>query len=390
VGRPAAERGPDRMRVAHVSDVYLPRLGGVELHVRDLATRQRRRGDDSFVLTTTGYGEDHPSDVPVLRLGEGRRLSAGPHRWVAGAELAEALRTCAAELMHVHISTFSPLSWTAARMAAATGLPTVISVHSMWHDVLPMVRRYTRWYRAAGWPVVWTAVSTAAAGAVSEALDGAIVGVLPNGIDPSEWQTVRPPAEAVLPTLVSVMRMVRRKRPQALLDILLALRASHPGRFRAVLVGDGPHRPRLQRRIDASGSAGSIHLAGALPRPAIRGILAAADLYIAPAPRESFGIAALEARTAGVPVLARAGSGIADFIRPDVEGWLADSDEELTAMLAGLLDDPARLAAVAGHNRATGPAMSWPAVLEAADAAYETAIRLRACPPARRRIGLPG
>jgi len=377
------------MRVAHVTDVYLPRLGGVELQVRDLATRQRLRGDNSLVLTTT-EGDDHLGDVPVLRLGATRRLVAGPHRRVSAAELAGVLRTCAAELVHVHISAFSPLSWWAARVAAANGLPTVISVHSMWHDILPLVRWYARRQGAASWPVVWTAVSTAAAAAVSAALDGAAVGVLPNGIDPDDWQIVGPPSEPVIPTLVSVMRMVRRKRPQALLDVLLALRASHPGRFRAVLVGDGPLLPRLRRRVDASGSAGSIHLAGALPRPAIRDVLAGAQLYIAPAPRESFGIAALEARTTGLPVVARAGSGIADFIRPGVEGWLVGSDAMLATTIGGLLDDPARLAAVAAHNRSTTPAMSWPAALDAADATYETAIRRQTGPPARRPAGVPG
>ena len=379
------------MRVAHVTDVYLPRLGGVELQVRDLATHQRLRGDDSLVLTTTdGGNDDHLGDVPVLRLGAARRFAAGPHRRVPATELAGVLGTCAAELVHVHISAFSPLSWTAARVAAANGLPTVISVHSMWHDILPLVRRYARRQRAASWPVVWTAVSTAAAEAVSAALDGAAVAVLPNGIDPGDWQTVSPPSEPVIPTLVSVMRMVRRKRPQAMLDILLALRASHPGRFRAVLVGDGPLLPRLRRRVDASGSAGSIRLAGALPRPAIRGILAGAQLYIAPAPRESFGIAALEARTAGLPVVARAGSGIADFIRPDVEGWLVGSDATLATTIAGLLDDPTRLAAVAAHNRSTTPEMSWPAVLGAADATYETAIRCQTGPPVRPTAVIPG
>jgi glycosyltransferase involved in cell wall biosynthesis len=381
------------MRVAHITDVYLPRLGGVELQVRDLATHQRLRGDNPMVLTTTttdGDGDGDLSDVPVLRLGAARRLAAGPHRRVPADELAGVLRTCAAELVHVHISAFSPLSWTAARVAAANGLPTVISVHSMWHDILPLVRRYARRQRAASWPVVWTAVSTAAADAVSAALDGATVGVLPNGIDPHDWQTVRPAAAPAIPTLVSVMRMVRRKRPQAMLDILLALRASHPGRFRAVLVGDGPLLPRLRRRVDASGSAGRIHLTGALPRPAIRGILAGAQLYIAPAPRESFGIAALEARTAGLPVVARAGSGIADFIRPGVEGWLVGSDAMLAATIAGLLDDPARLAAVAAHNRNTTPAMSWPAVLDAANATYQTAIQRQAGRPVRHTAVVAG
>ncbi|MFI5897508.1 glycosyltransferase family 4 protein [Actinoplanes sp. NPDC051513] len=382
--------GPTDMRIAHISDVYLPRLGGVEWQVHDLVARQRRRGDDSFVLTTTAHGDDHEPDVPVHRLGVSRRLGAGPYRRIPDAELAAALRRCAAELVHVHISAFSPLSWTAARMAGSTGLPTVISVHSMWHDFLPLIRRYARWQRATTWPVVWTAVSTVAARAVSAALDSTVVEVLPNGIDPGDWRISRPPGRPPIPTLVSVMRMVRRKRPHALVDVLLALQASHPGRFRAILVGDGPLLPRLQRRAANSGSAPSIQLMGALPRPAIRSVLATADLYIAPASRESFGIAALEARTAGLPVVARAGTGIADFIRPDVEGWLVGSDGELAETLAGLLDDPARLAVVAGRNRTTTPPMSWPSVLEAADAMYQAAIRRQADPLVPGTVGAPG
>ena len=376
----AIGRGPTGMRVAHISDVYLPRLGGVELQVHDLAAQQRRRGDGAFVLTTTAPGDGRPGDVPVVRLGSAGRLTAGPYRRVAHHELAGALRAGGADLVHAHISAFSPLAWTATRLARSLGLPTVVSVHSMWHDILPLVRRYARWHQARDWPVVWTAVSTAAAGAVRAALDGASVAVLANGIDPGDWQLSRAPLGSPTPTLVSVMRMARRKRPLALLDILLALHAEHPDRFRAVLVGDGPLLPRLRRRVAAAGAGRSIELIGALPRPAIGRVLAAADLYVAPAPRESFGIAALEARTVGLPVLARAGSGIADFIRPGIEGWLAASDQDLAVTIAGLLADPARLAAVARHNRATAPPMRWPAVLDAVDAVYAEAIRRSAAP----------
>ena len=367
------------MRVAHVSDVYLPRLGGVELQIRDLAGHQRLRGDSAVVLTTTEPGPDHLGEVPVLRLGTGRRR-AGPYCRLRDAEIADALRTTAAELVHVHLSTFSPLSWTAARIASEIGLPTVVTVHSMWHDILPLARRYARWQRAASWPLAWTAVSTAAAGAVRTALDGTPVGVLHNGIEPGDWQAVRPPARSPAPTLVSVMRMVRRKRPHALLDILLDLHAAAPGRFHAVLVGDGPLLPRVRQRVADSGAGDSIRLVGALPRPAIRDILAGADLYVAPAPRESFGIAALEARTAGLPVVARAGSGVADFIRPEVEGWLAHSDDDLAATIAGIVRDPSRLTAVAAHNRTTIPPMHWSAVLDATDAVYDAATRRQTVP----------
>jgi glycosyltransferase involved in cell wall biosynthesis len=191
------------------------------------------------------------------------------------------------------------------------------------------------------------------------------VSVLPNGIDPSAW--LLPPAApaAAVPTLISVMRMVRRKRPRALLRTLKAL---PPGSFRAVLVGDGPLLPRLQR--DASED---ITFTGALDRTAIRSLLASADVYIAPAPRESFGIAALEARSAGLPVVARAGSGVADFIRPGVEGWLVHSDAELQGVLTSLLRDPSPAFAMARHNRAVAPCVRWDTVLDAADALYARA-----------------
>jgi hypothetical protein len=52
------------MRVALVCDWFLPRMGGVELHLRDLALALKRRGMDARVVTTT-RGPDVVDDVPV-------------------------------------------------------------------------------------------------------------------------------------------------------------------------------------------------------------------------------------------------------------------------------------------------------------------------------------
>jgi glycosyltransferase involved in cell wall biosynthesis len=366
------------MRIAHVTDVYLPRLGGVELQVRDLAAHQRRLGHDPLIVTTTPGGPGH-DEGSVIRVGRG--AAVGPYRAVRARTLATVLRAHRIEAVHAHVSVLSPLAWSAAGLAGTTGLPTVVSVHSMWHDLAPAMRSYLRVRAAARWPVVWAAVSTAAASAVRHALAGPPVTVLPNGIDPAAWLMPIGPREPAVPEVVSVMRMVRRKRPRALLRTLLALRAQYPGRFRATLVGGGPLLPRLQHDIAAAEAEHDIRLTGPLDRPAIRTLLAGADLYIAPALRESFGIAALEARSAGVPVLARAGSGVADFVRDGVEGWLVHSDEHLYATAAALLDEarpgrgaePGRLATVARHNRTVAPLVHWDAVLERADALYAAA-----------------
>ncbi|HEV7707642.1 MAG TPA: glycosyltransferase family 4 protein [Asanoa sp.] len=376
------------MRIAHVTDVYLPRLGGIELQVRDLAARQRAAGHETLVVTTTPGPRPRwdSGDPPVLRLGPSG-AGLGPYRVIRGHALRQSLAAQRVEAVHVHLSAFSPLSWAAARVAAAEGLPTVVSVHSMWHDIVPVARRYARWHGAGTWPVAWAAVSSAAAVAVREVLDGAPVAVLPNGIDPDDWLLPAGPTGEV-PTLISVMRMVRRKRPRELLRALLTLRAAYPGRFRAVLVGDGPLLPALRRDLDAGGPGG-IELPGALDRTDIRALLAGADVYLSPAPRESFGIAALEARSAGLPVIARAGSGVADFIQDSVEGWLVDSDDGLLSLVAGLLDDPARLAAVARHNRAVAPRVRWQTVIESADDLYATAAHRQHVPLGGELIGTP-
>jgi glycosyltransferase involved in cell wall biosynthesis len=365
------------MRIAHVTDVYLPRLGGVELQVHDLARHQQLRGHQTLVVTTTAAPDPAQAerltetfgDVPVYRIGEGA-LRAGPYRAVSDDDLLAALTALGADVVHAHVSAFSPLAWSAARLAARSGLPTVVSVHSMWHDIAPLVRGYVRWQRASSWPVSWAAVSTVAATAVSAALEDASVAVLPNGIDPAAWLAPAPDRAGSEPTLVSVMRMVRRKRPRALVQTLLDLREVRPGGFRAVLVGDGPILPALHREIGAAGAHDDILLTGALDRGTIRTLLARSDLYLAPAPRESFGIAALEARCAGLPVIARAGSGVSDFIRDGLEGWLVGSDEEMLAAVDTLLEYPARLAQVARHNRAFAPSVHWDAVLETADSLY--------------------
>ncbi|MDP9793646.1 glycosyltransferase involved in cell wall biosynthesis [Catenuloplanes nepalensis] len=364
------------MRIAHVTDVYLPRLGGVELQVRDLAGRQAAAGHAPIVVTATpGFLSGNPP-IPVVRVGG---AGVGPYRAVRDQDLCRVLREQRAEAVHAHVSAFSPLAWSAARLAGAHGVPTVVSVHSMWHDVIPIMRWYARRRGAARWPVEWAAVSTAAAAAVRDALDGTPVAVLPNGIDPAAWLTPPAPRDGP-PTVVSVMRMVRRKRPRPLLHALFALHRAHPGRFRAVLVGDGPLLPRLRSDVAAAGLNSGIRLTGALPRHDIRALLAGADLYVAPAHRESFGIAALEARCAGLPVVARSGSGVADFVEHGVDGWLVGSDTELVSTVSGLLAAPGLLAEVARHNRAVVPRLHWDIVLTAAAARYAAAARLQSAP----------
>ena len=52
------------------------------------------------------------------------------------------------------------------------------------------------------------------------------------------------------------------------------------------------------------------------------------------------GIAALEARTVGLPIVGRAGSGVAEFVADDVNGYLAESDDDMVRCLTSLVIHP--------------------------------------------------
>ena len=100
------------MRIALVSDCYLPRLGGIELQVHDLAGQLIRAGHPVTVFTVTD-GPPAAGDVPVVRLPAlgGVPLPAATDR------LRRALDKF--DVVHAHTSLVSPLAWRAARLAPA-------------------------------------------------------------------------------------------------------------------------------------------------------------------------------------------------------------------------------------------------------------------------------
>lgn len=376
------------MKILHVSDAYLPKQGGIEVQVHDLATRQLEAGHEATVVTCAPA--DHADraaqqasaasptapgstdgTVPVIRLrtpwGRVRRTNQ---------RLLTIIRETEADVVHAHLSVLSPLAILAVRTAAKEGVPVVATLHSLWWFATPLymiVDLIVGWSR---WGVQWTAVSELAAAPLRGVLrNRAEVSILPNGIDPEAWRVEPRPRDPDDVLVVTVMRLAARKRPRALLKAFRQALDRLPDgvRMRLVVVGDGPLRPRLERDIDRLGLGDRVELSGARSRDQIRELYRRADVYIAPAVLESFGIAALEARSAGLPVIARAQTGIADFIRHREHGLLASNDAGLAAALVELALAPHLRARMSATSRATAPEWAWGEVLTQCDLAYKLA-----------------
>ncbi|HXF95063.1 MAG TPA: glycosyltransferase [Gemmatimonadales bacterium] len=151
--------------------------------------------------------------------------------------------------------------------------------------------------------------------------------------------------------IVTVGRLVPRKRLDLLLEALALLRGA--GRtLPLTVIGDGPERPRLERRVAELGLGDQVRFRGEVAPADIPDAIGDADVFAFPALGEGFGLAAAEALLLGVPVVAsRDGGGVRDIVPERGGGRLVDPDPAAIARaIEELLSDPEarRLAAQAG------------------------------------------
>ncbi len=344
-----------------VSDCYEPRVGGIERHVAALARHLARAGHRVFVVTATAEshgapslpatsgspapsssrdGANPPSDsvsdpaadqvsdlhshvVQIRRLGRGfAGLPVTPSGYrLLSAELAE-IRP---DVVHIHAGLVSPFANQAIQIALAAHIPLVITWHSVLAGVMtrvlpalgPLGRTQTMplWYPRqlrSGQGAVLTAVSARAAFAAQRCFGTPIpVKVLINAVDPGDWDIERPVIRAGgALRVVSAMRLAPRKR---VADIV---RLSHTLTPRDatcgvdwVVCGTGPFR----HLASAVTRTRVVRFVGLKNRDALKQLYRQADVFVAPSPDESFGLAALEARLAGLPIIVRTGAPVADL-----------------------------------------------------------------------------
>ncbi|MBO3724493.1 glycosyltransferase [Actinomyces bowdenii] len=374
------------MRVLIVSDCYAPRLGGIETQVRDLARNLLAAGHEPAVVTATpdgpgrGRSVEGPDGFPVFRTtvplpGE---LPVHPR---GRREIEAVMERWRPEVVHAHVGIVSPFAWSGIAAARRQGLSLAVTFHCVlgpWARAgaaLGPLSPVSRWRGIAD----ITAVSSMLAREVERAGARGGVTVLPNGITLDHWRLERPDGpDGPRPLrVVASLRWIERKRPLQVVRAFTAAVERSGADAVLEMYGDGPLRDRLAQEAADSPVADRITLVGRLERSELARAFTRADIYLQTSPADSFGISVLEARAAGLAVVALGSSGVADFITDGVEGLLADDDAGLASALTALLEDPALLARMKEHNYAVAPPLQWGDVVERNVEAYRRAIALR-------------
>ena len=377
------------MRVLIVSDCYAPRLGGIETQVRDLARNLKRAGHEPAVVTATPVGGGRGRSVeradgfPVYRT-TAHLPSELPVHPRAGRELDDLLSRLRPDVVHAHVGVVSPFAWSGIAAARRAGLPLSVTFHCVlgpWASVAGVLGPASpvRLWQRGGADL--TAVSSMLASEVKRAGAQDPVTVLPNGITVEDWRLERPGPQGRRPhrpvTVVASLRWVERKRPLQVVRAFAQAVRTTPGTDALLRIyGDGPLRDRLAREVAESGLADRITLVGRVERTELAQAFTRADIYLQTSPADSFGISTLEARSAGLAVVALRSSGVSDFVTDGVDGLLADDESGLARELATLLGDDELLERIKAHNYENVPLPEWGSVVQMNVEAYRRAIDL--------------
>lgn len=334
-----------------------PELGGVERWARELAARLP-------ALDPAGYRVIRPPAALVHRAG---------HAWEQGVLPALATRERA------------PLLLNPANLAPLAFPRNVVVVHDAaalrepaWYS-----RLYVAWQRAllpalARRAVHLVTVSQFSRHELIDLLhaDPEKITVIPGGVDDRFRPDADPePARAALaldrPYVLTVASRTARKNLAALAPAAARLRAEG-----IELVAAGGARPQFREGggggagagAEVGGAAGGVRFLGHVPDEHLPGLYAGARAFVLPSLYEGFGLTALEAMAAGVPVVVSDRGGLPEVVGD--AGVLVQPDDP-EAIARAVVDaaaggeDVARRAR-SGVERASS--FTWEATAERVDA----------------------
>ena len=152
--------------------------------------------------------------------------------------------------------------------------------------------------------------------------------------------------KAYPPLILCVGRLVEKKGHRYIIAACEALKRRGVA-FECAIVGDGPLRRRLERRVRARGLDTQIQFSGRLPEREVAELMAKATALVCPSvvagdgDRDGIPNVILEAMACGVPVVASRVSGIPEVVEHGVTGLLTEPGdaEGLAARIEDVLLD---------------------------------------------------
>ena len=343
-------------RPMRIGIVCYPTFGGSGVVATELGKALAAKGHEIHFITydqparlgsfhaNVFYHEVRVSDYPLF--------DYPPYELVLASKMVEVTRQHQLELIHAHYAIpHASAAYTARAILEQEGLrvPYITTLHGTDITLLGRDPSFE--------PVISFAINQSdAVTAVSQSLKedtrhlfgvNREIEVIPNFFCPSHFaipvkedlRAALAPAKEPIITHISNFRPL--KRVQDVVQAFARVRANQPAKL--LFIGDGPERHAAEVLAEQLGVHRDTLFLGKVKNP-IEALLIS-DLFMLPSESESFGLSALEAMAAGVPVVASTAGGISEVVEDGVAGILCPIGDvdALAAAALHLLSDPERL-----------------------------------------------
>ena len=304
------------MKIAIVTDAWLPQINGVvTTYVRTIKELQKR-GYDVATITPGSYRTIPCPTYPEI-----------PLSLVRSATISQTLNQI--EPNSVHIATEGPLGWAARRACIASGLDFTTSYHTRFPEYirmrfpLPLKLSYSfmRNFHNRGAGMM---VSSSQLQQEMEAKGFNNVHLWSRGVDTDLFKP-----EAASPSLSDekIFTYLGRVAPEKNLEAFLDL--DLPGI--KMVIGDGPALAALKAKYP------NVRFTGFKQGKELASLLASSSVFVFPSLTDTLGVVQLEAMACGLPVAAFPVSGPKYVITNGHNGWMHD---DLQTAVMKCLDIP--------------------------------------------------
>jgi len=316
IGKSLATRGHD---VHILSPSLPPRLIGFEDHVT--------------------FHEVYASPYPLFE--------AAPITIALASKMADVADRHQLDIIHAHYAIPHASAALLAQMALDGKVKVVTTLHGTDitivgsdHSYLPMVKLAIRASNAVTVVSEYLRQETIRTFGVNRHIDVVYNFASPPRIDENahDCRSWLSPDRAPVLTHISNFRPV--KRVMDVMRVFKAVRSEHPCKL--IMVGDGPDRFEAENYAQEAQIDADVRFTG--KQIDIASVMASTDIFLLPSATESFGLAALEAMSYGIPVVASRVGGIPEVIRDGLDGCLAEVGdiEAMARHVIQLITNPKR------------------------------------------------
>ena len=340
-----------KLRIAFVTNNYIPYSGGVVSSINAFAQQLMECGHEVLIIALDFLGDQHDDPPYVVRVPSLFCFTyyANPLcvPWRPDAQVLQILKKFNPDVVHAHHPFL--LGQSALQAARELRVPIVFTYHTMYELYTHYVPLYQPLVKLAVKKKVARfcedvdhiiAPSSAVRNLLTNQTIKTPVTIIPSPLRPEFFdssQSSEDKKKSVF-RLLLVSRLVKEKNVSFVLDVFCKL---DPKRFALTIVGYGDEQEALReyayKKLKLSDK--QVDFVIKPPKSELIRLYREADLFLFPSTTDTQGIVLAEAMAGGTPVVAVDGPGQRDIVRNGENGFIVESAGQMIEKIKQIVND---------------------------------------------------